>query len=136
MFFPILCSIFFGCVQFARLFIHQTCTRSRLLPTVVILDKTSNAFVWQLKSKNYTLKPSNLFANYHLPNSVKTFSVKLKCLLKQHFILNRPFIWKWCEVGQVQNSSVQVMFVPEKHSQCLFSIVAIFVFCQHNVLFH
>lgn len=35
---------------------------------------------------------------YHLPNSVKTFPMKAKCLLKQYFILHRPLIRKWSEI--------------------------------------
>lgn len=35
---------------------------------------------------------------YHLPNSVKTFPMKAKCLFKQYFILHRPLIRKWSEI--------------------------------------
>lgn len=67
MFFPVFSPIFFGCVQFTRLFIHQTRPRSRLLPTVVILDQTSNAFVWQLNKTAQKLDKNQIQIDCKLP---------------------------------------------------------------------
>lgn len=62
--------------------------------------------------------------------------MKLKRLLKQYFIFDCPFVRKWCKIRQIQNCTLQIVLMPKQHSQCLFSIVTVFLFSQYNVLVH
>lgn len=59
---------------------------------------------------------------------METFAMKLERLLKQYFILDRPLIGKWCKIRQIQNCTLQIVFMPKQHPQCLFSIVTVFLF--------
>lgn len=40
-------------------------------------------------------------------------------LLKQNLVLHRPLIWKWCEVREISQRLVDIVFVPEEHPQSL-----------------
>lgn len=67
---------------------------------------------------------------------METFAVKLKCLLEQHLILDGPLVGERREIGQIHDGPFQIMFVPEQHAQCLFPIVAVFLFGHRNVFLH
>ena len=50
---------------------------------------------------------------------METFSVETEGLLKEYLVLNRPLIRKRCKIGKVCQSLVNIVLVPEKHTQCL-----------------
>lgn len=62
--------------------------------------------------------------------------MKLESLLEQYLVLHRPLVGERCEVGQIEHRSLQIVFVPEQHSQCLFSIVTVLLLGQDDVLVH
>lgn len=72
----------------------------------------------------------------HLSDAVETLAVELEGLLKQHFVFHGPVIREGCEVGQVQNGLLQVVFVPVEHAQRLLSVVPVFFFSQCDVVVH
>lgn len=73
---------------------------------------------------------------YHLSYSMKALAMELERLLKQHLVLHRPLIGERCEVGEVKNGTLEVVFVPEQHAKCLLAVVAVLVFGKHYVVFH
>ena len=46
-------------------------------------------------------------------------SMKAEGLFKQHLVLHSPLIREWSEVGQVRQSSINIVLVPKQHAQCL-----------------
>ena len=81
---------------------------------------------------------SFLGLNICLPERVpvKAFPVKLEGLLEENLVLDRPLVGKRGEVGQVLEGFVQVVFVPEQHSQGLLGVVAVFLLTHLDVLLH
>lgn len=77
-----------------------------------------------------------IFGAYHLSNAVKTLSMKLESLFEQNLVFDGPLVREWCKVGQVQNGSFQIVFVPKKHSQSLLPVISIFFFRQYYILIH
>lgn len=56
---------------------------------------------------------------YHLLDTVEALPVEAEGLFKQNLVLHRPLIWKRCEVGEISQRLVDVVFVPEEHPQSL-----------------
>ena len=96
------------CLQFPGLPIHKAGSSASLFPPIVILNKLCDGFVRK-----------------HLTNTVERFSMKLKCLFKQNFVLDGPLVREGCEVSQILNGPVEVVLMPEEHSESLLSVVPI-----------
>jgi len=60
--------------------------------------------------------------------------MELESLLKEHLVLHAPLIRKGGEIGQVLQSPVQVVFVPEQHPQGLLRVVPILLLCHLDEL--
>lgn len=56
---------------------------------------------------------------YHLLDPVKALSMEAKCLFKQDFIFNCPFIRERSEVGQIRKGLLNIVFMPEQHAESL-----------------
>lgn len=56
---------------------------------------------------------------HHLLDSMESFPMKTKGLLKQDFVFYRPLVWEGREVGQVGQRLLNVMLMPEEHPKSL-----------------
>lgn len=56
---------------------------------------------------------------YHLLNPVEALPVETEGLFEQNSVLHRPLIRKRREIRKVSQRLLNVMFVPEQHSQSL-----------------
>ena len=52
---------------------------------------------------------------HHLLDPVEALSMKAEGLFKQDLVLHRPLVWKWCEVWEISQGLVDIVFVPEEH---------------------
>lgn len=119
--------------------IHGAAAVTRLLPRVVVLDQTGYGFVWQLWSElQLHLGGSKQYARltHHLADAVEALPVELEGLFEQHLVLDGPLVREGREVGQVHYGTLQIVFVPEQHAQCLFAVVAVLFLGHRNVLLH
>lgn len=66
---------------------------------------------------------------------MKAFAVKLEGLLEEDLVLDGPLVGERREVGQIEDGTLEIVFVPEEHAERLFAIVAVFVLRQHDVVF-
>lgn len=60
-----------------------------------------------------------LVGSYHLLDSVEALPMETEGLFEQDSVLHRPLIRKRCEVWQVCQRFLNVVFVPEEHPQSL-----------------
>lgn len=145
----ILRTIFDRSLYHFLLSIHCAAAMTRLLPRVIVFNQTGYWFVWQLsyahthrEKEKFSLHNCQLsidlvcLSAHHLTYAMKTFAVKLKCLFEEHFILNGPLVGERRKIGQIHDGTFQIMFVPKQHAQCLFAIVAVFLFRHRNVFLH
>lgn len=56
---------------------------------------------------------------HHLLDSMKSFPVKTKGLLKQDFIFHSPLIWEGGKVGQISQWFFNIMLMPKEHPKSL-----------------
>lgn len=56
---------------------------------------------------------------YHLLDAMEALAMEAEGLFKQNFVLHRPLVWKRCEVWQVGQRLLDVVFVPEQHAKSL-----------------
>lgn len=50
---------------------------------------------------------------------MEALAVEAEGLFEQNLVLHRPLVWKRREVGQVGQRLLDVVFVPEEHTQRL-----------------
>lgn len=56
---------------------------------------------------------------YHLLDAVEALAMEAESLLEQHLVLHRPLIGERGEVREVSQRLLDVVFVPEEHTESL-----------------
>lgn len=58
-------------------------------------------------------------ATYHLLDASKALAVEAEGLFKQDFVLHRPLVRERCEISQISQRLLHIVFVPQQHPQSL-----------------